>query len=135
MIAPAVVLLAAAGVAVGMLVTVTAWADALAAVIWTLRIRPRLSALVLVIVVGAWLGLLGLLYLLLHALLAFSTGAMAVWLAPFIAVPALNALARWRDPAKVASLPLPGTRVRLTTHIYDVERARARVVYQPPPVI
>ena len=84
--------------------TVTAWAEALASLVWTTRIRPKLFPLALVILFDLWLGLLAVSHLLIRALPAFSAGALAVWRAPFIAVPALNGLARWRDRG-IASLP------------------------------
>lgn len=136
MIAPAALPFLALLVVVVMAATSLLWAGHLATTAWIVLVRRRGFGWWLVTLTGAILALsAGVLHLVTGAWLAAEAAVLAIWLTPFVAVPALNLLARAQakddDPA-----PVPGKDGKLSwrTIVFDTERARLRRAYEPPPL-
>lgn len=123
-------ILLSSGAACAMGLTSARWAETLATLIWTIQLRPRYIWPTVALLLAIWYASLIVLLMLLHATLVSASGALAFWLIPFVAAPAINVIARWRD--KDAS---PRPMANLGEYIIDMERARLKREYQPPPVL
>lgn len=133
MIAPAALPFLALLVTVVMALTSPVWAVSLVATVWIVLLRRALTAwLVGLALLVAGL-VLGGLHALTRAWLGPETAVLTFWLTPFTALPVLNALSRLRrgGPEPIADKDKP---LRLTSLVFDMERARLRAAYEPPPL-
>ena len=111
------------------------WAGRFATTVWIVLVRRRGCGWWLVGLSSAIGGtLLLLLHAFTHAWSPATAAVLTVWITPFAAVPALNALAEARSGDDAPS-PVPAKDGALgwRTYVFDARRAELRAAYEPPP--
>lgn len=133
MSAPAALPFVAIAIAVAMAGTSTLWAFRFVTTAWIVLLRPTLAAWLVAGAAITGVGVLAALRAATQTWLLPEALVLTLWIVPFGAVPVLNLIAKRRRGGP-PPVPEKDKALRLESFVFDVERARLRDRYEPPPL-